>query len=293
MQLIHKKGIDGTGTRIAIIDTSPVTDPELFVQHSAIEKDRIEIRNKADTISDNNDHAIVCTSIAVGRAFWGLRINPSGCDNISLHYPGGVAPGAKATVFLVNLKNLDTVIAAIDEVNAGDYDVLSLSFGDPDNQDSITECLEKLKGKTIIVAAAGNSGNNRSVAHPAKLPNVISVGSLDDDFKPSGFSAENRHVDTYYCGEVLAPCRDPTGCMLKISIGTSMATAGIAGLVCLLMQCAIKHGYEVQMRKKENMMKLLDKVIEKNDGKPTHNLDFLIKAYEEKETFEWIDINDD
>ena len=148
----------------------------------------------------------------------------------------------------------------------------------------LMKCLENFNDKTIIVAAAGYSGNNDSVDHLARLPNVISVGSLDENFKPSGFS---QRVNTYDCGEVFAPCKID-GLILKIFTGTSMATPGIAGLVCLLMQYAIKCDYEVQMRKTENMMKLPEKVIEKNAGKPNHNLEFLIKAHKQKEIFDKI-----
>ena len=82
--------------------------------------------------------------------------------------------------------------------------------------------------------------------------------------------------------------QDQTGLMLKISTSTSMATPGIAGLVCLLIQCAIKRDYEVLMRKTENMMKLREKVSKKNAGKLTHNLGFLIKAHKQKEIFDKI-----
>ena len=290
MVSIHDKSIDGTGIRIAIIDQ--IGPREKFVHHQAIDDNRIEKRVMAEGDYDYSDHALLCTSIAVGRAFNGLCIDPYGYNNISLQYPGGIAPGAKATVFLVNYEDPDTISDALNEVYAGDYHVLSISFGKSDNDEGITECLKKLKGKTIIVAAAGNVGNTRPVDYPARLHDVISVGSLDKYFKPSSFSAENKHVNTYYCGEVFAPCRDPTGQMLRHYTGTSMATPGIAGLVCLLMQCAIKHGYDVHMRKKENMMKLLDQVIEKNDGKPTPNLEFIIKAYEEKEIFSIYDNED-
>ena len=284
LRSIHGQNIDGTGIRIAIIDGMGKKNS---VQHKAIDNDRIIKRVMVEGDYDYDNHALVCTSIAVGQAFDdGLHIKPSRGDTADkLSYPGGVAPGAEATVFLVNLNNRKSIIAALDEVVAGDYHVLSMSLVCSKNLGYIAERLEKLEGKTIIVAAAGNSGNNCPVAYPARLPYVISVGSLSDYLKTSGFSPENSLVNTYYCGEVFAPCIDVTGCMLKISTGTSMATPGIAGLVCLFMQCAIKHGYGKQMGKKENMMKLLQKVIEKYD---TPNLEYIIKAYKKKKTFDKI-----
>ena len=113
------------------------------------------------------------------------------------------------------------------------------------------KCLKKFNDKTIIVAEIRATMIQLTIQ---QVPNVISVRSLDENFKPSGFSAENQHVKIYDCGKVFAPFKID-GLMLKISTGTSMATPRIAGLVCLLMQYAIKHDYEVQMKKTENMMK--------------------------------------
>ena len=293
LSLIHDKGIDGTGTKIAIIDVSHAQEPTgIQVTHEALrskyERNEIEVKKVADG-DDSEGHALVCTSIAVGKAFTdGLRVDCNEEKNIDLPYPGGVAPGAKATVFLVDMGDINSIKQALDSVCHGDYHVLSMSFGFLDVINEIEDRLERLKDKTIIVAAAGNSGNNVPVSYPARHPGVISVGALDVNFKPSGFSAENKDVDTYYCGEVLAPCSDSTKRMLKISTGTSMATPGIAGLVCLLMQCAKKHGYEAQMKKKENMMKVLNKVVYKETptGKIINNLRFLLKAYKEKETLD-------
>ena len=310
LKLIHES-IDGTGIRIAIIEEIDIYHPSDYkiLKHKALEKTNTVIKDMAIydndnhmAVDDNNDamdvdttegnydhydnHALVCTSIAVGKAFddgWCLDCTKG--INTATSYPGGVAPGAKATVFLVNIKKFDTVIKALREVIDGNYHVLSLSWRLPENNDIMTKCLQKLNDRTIIVAAAGNSGNNDPVEYPAKLSNVISVGSLDENFKVSSFSADNKDVNTYYCGELFAPCMDPTFRKLSKSTGTSMATPGIAGLVCLLMQCAVNHGYESPMRKTENMRKLLEKVIQNDAGRPIPNLNFLIEAHQNEEIF--------
>ena len=70
----------------------------------------------------------------------------------------------------------------------------------------IEDRLDRLKDNTIIVAAAGNLGNNIPVSYPARHPGVIRIGTLDVNFKPSDLLAENNEFDTYLCSEVVAPC---------------------------------------------------------------------------------------
>jgi len=54
------------------------------------------------------------------------------------------------------------------------------------------ERLDSMKGKTILVASAGNKGNNKSVTFPARHPAVISVGSLHFFFKYPIFLLETQ-----------------------------------------------------------------------------------------------------
>ena len=91
------------------------------------------------------NYALVCTSIAVGEGFIdGLHMDCNDEKMIDLPYPGGIAPGAKATTFIVDL-GISILLNR-----------RSMSFECLYDFDEIEDRLERLKDNTIIVAAAGN-----------------------------------------------------------------------------------------------------------------------------------------
>lgn len=258
--------IKGNNTKIAIIDGIDSPTEGFYAHHKAFS---IGGNRKIDSeiirgIGSGTvpDHATVCAGIAVGEPFEGLAVT----NNIisTLNYPGGVAPEAYAKLFLVDLSDPTTLHTAVEKIKEEKYDVVSLSFGS--NVENTKFCTELAELKdTIVVAAAGNSGNAVKVASPACLANVISVGCLDVFCKPSLFTADNKFVDTFCYGEVMAPS-GPTNQILKWSVGTSMATPAIAGLVCLIIQCAKHQEYYPDIMKKYKIMQLLDKMISKKAG---------------------------
>ena len=237
LKQINGKEINGSGLKIAIIDISQANQNQgIQLDHNAFDKpDDCTIEPKVVSSSTKNTcHALTCTAVAVGEPYHKAYLK---CDKEvkRTDYPGGVAPRAKATVFLVDFTS-KSINEALDMIKAGDFDVVSMSFGGQHDDAEIAKRLDALKDKTVLVAAAGNVGNNNPVSFPARHPAVISVGSLNTYFKVSEFSAENPGVDIYYCGEQLAPCSNPNNKkLLKFSTGTSIATPGIAGLVCLLL----------------------------------------------------------
>ena len=104
-----------------------------------------------------------------------------------------------------------------------------MSFGGEHENTEIAGCIER---QTILLAAAGNKGNNDPVDFPAGHPAVISVGSLNTYSKVSEFSAENPVLISITVGNNWH-FSHPNQKLLKFSMGTSIATPGIAGLVCL------------------------------------------------------------
>ena len=287
---VHEEGITGSGIKIAIIDTFDVRFPNdgTMKRHMAFKNAKLTIINKT-TARDKNkreDHALKCTAIIVGQSFKGHFLSADRFP-IESSYPGGVAPKADATLYLVNHRDEkhESLNAAFKEVAEGCFDVLSLSFG------NYAEWMKKpikeiLKHNTIVVAAAGNDGNWTGVTNPALVKGVISVGSLNTRLMVSETSPTGEKVDIHFYGEIMVPVSDDdAGDTLMFSKGSSMAAPGIVGMICLLLQCAKKHGYGIL--NKEVLLEILKKLITTDDGVYAHpDQKSLIKAYNNKEEFD-------
>ena len=280
LQAVHDAGITGSGINIAIIDTfdSRYLKDGIVKEHFALKIPPLKIKSKKSP----SDHALMCTAIVVGQRFDGYR--DDGSREVTCSYPGGVAPGANATLFLVNLGDHRSLRKAFKKVAKRDFHVVSLSFGGPAKW--MEKYIKRIQEKnTIVVAAAGNGGNWEGVLEPASFKDVISVGSLDTFLNKSKSSPKGDDVDIYFHGEIMVPISDSSKKKLKFSQGTSMATPGIAGLICLLLQCTKKHDYDI---KKIEILLILKKMFTTittehgivYDHKPIK--DYLIKAYKDR-----------
>ena len=292
IKAVHNKGINGQDVKIAIIDSYDIKwDSDILTKHYALMRNgqlKVKLSIKTDdepskrNCGNHDSHALQCTAIAVGEEF--ADGTCKGFPGIECKYAGGVAPKAEATLFLVNGKD-ETQKALLDVLN-GDFDVLSMSFGSADNKYS--EYLEGIKEKTLMVASAGNFGN-RVHLYPAQSKDVISVGAFDMYFRIPPYSLQDETVDIFYLGELMAPWSDATGKKLQLVGGTSMAAPGIAGMICLLIQCAKKHSFRFRLTK-DMILKLLKKMIIGPDcnGSFTWDHRFLVEAFDSKIKFEGV-----
>jgi len=102
------------------------------------------------------------------------------------------------------------VATAMAEVAEAGFDIVNLSFGEYFTDDGepplvIDTAVQVLSARSVVVAAAGNHGNIKSLppdlvppglaenspSYPAALPEVVAVGALDDAGRRAPFSPKN------------------------------------------------------------------------------------------------------
>lgn len=233
----NERGLDGTGTTIAVLDTG------VDESHPTLENSVTNVIQTAD--GDPQD--------PVGHGTWvASAISGEGAE-VSGAILEGVAPMSN----IINGKVLNdrgtgrisNIITGAQRAAKAGADVVNLSLGIPNacGQDStICQSLDSIAANTntVIAAAAGNLGPGRSPHLPAQCRNTIAVGSVRESGEPSSFSSRGPVCDGITYPDVAAPggasnegilgaAPDSATRALK---GTSMATPYVAGAAALLKQ---------------------------------------------------------
>jgi subtilisin family serine protease len=126
--------------------------------------------------------------------------------------------------------------------------VLNMSFGtprdtlDPHSPPPHADVMRyAVTQGAIPVAAIGNSGKKEKF-FPAALPDVIAVGSINEEGRRSAFSSWGRHISLCASGERIIS----TGLRgYRESTGTSFAAPYVSGTVALLAARAKRFGKEL------------------------------------------------
>ncbi len=227
-------GCDGTGVRIAILDTGVRESHEVFqAAGSGTASGTIFIEGIDYTgtplggTRDYIGHGTFIASI--------LAAQPENSLGIT-----GIAPGAE----LVPMKCFDKEDASVSVLTQAIYDaadiyecdIIHMSWGTESEDDGLLEAVEYAYEKgCILVASAGNDGNSAEF-YPAAWPQVISVGAADRDFKRTGFSQQNSQTLILAPGSGIAGAghtSDRASCTLT---GTSYAAAYVTGAAALALQ---------------------------------------------------------
>ncbi|MEU3784706.1 S8 family peptidase [Streptomyces sp900129855] len=242
----RQAGYDGTGVRIAVLDTGvDETHPDLQGRQEAEQN----FSASPDT-EDRFGHGTHAASIAAG----------TGAKSGGTYE--GVAPGAR----ILDAKVLDddgygsdsAVIAGMEWAADQHADIVNLSLGHRDmpGVDLVEEAVNRLSAERgiLFVAASGNNGPDAgTIDSPGSAEQALSVGAVDGSDAVAPFSSRGPAADgTVIKPDITAPgvaitAAVPSGSVLTgrygeqppgytTLSGTSMATPHVAGAAALLKQ---------------------------------------------------------
>ena len=242
--LPHGEGYFGKGSIVAILDTGMAMHPDF--------RNRVmqfyDFVNGHTGMYDDNGHGTHLAGIIGGNG------------GLSNGKYTGIAPGCQYIVLKVldamGNGNIETVVRAVDWILKNQVQLnirfLNISIGmmpqtKREEQSALILAIQELWDHGIcVVAASGNNGPGASsVTVPGTIPELITVGSLDDDdrilLKGSMHLGYSGRGPTEICvtkPEILAPgthiisCGSHGGYVGKS--GTSMATAVVTGGLAVL-----------------------------------------------------------
>ncbi|WP_051267513.1 S8 family serine peptidase [Nakamurella lactea] len=236
-------GFDGTGVRVAVLDTGiDETHPDVAGKVKA-SKGFIA----GEGIVDGHGHGthVAATVAGTGNASNGLR--------------KGVAPGADLLIGKV-LDNAgsgpsSTIIDGMEWATEQEHaDVVSMSLGgDPtDGSDPMSQAVNNLTDSTgaLFVIAAGNAGPVAgTVGTPGAAAEALTVAATDKSDKLANFSSRGPRTDGALKPDIAAPgvnivaaraagtsLGSPVDALYTSLNGTSMATPHVAGSAAILAQ---------------------------------------------------------
>lgn len=244
-------GYDGSGVRVAILDTGIYDSSDYNV---VLEKDFVD--------DDSSTHDGYGHGTHVAGIIGGSGGGSSGKYR-------GVAPGA--LLIDAQIGNLTGGIEVEDVVDAinwasttGDADIISMSFGYsyPEVHNDITQALsDATENGVICVASAGNSGPDYFTgSYPAAGIDVITVGATDENDELASFSSWGPSFTNLAYPDVVAPGVDIISAEAKFSYisqydrftgnyfeysgnadyvpasGTSMSCPMVAGALAILLE---------------------------------------------------------
>lgn len=231
---LWNKGFKGQNTVVAILDTG------CDVTHTDLKEN---IVGQFNFTGDNNgDFHDVTDHTGHGTHVSGIV----GAKNTI--YDIGVAPATKLLILKTigydvpsSTKNLISAIRFASSwkgENGETVDVINLSLGTTDNDPELRTAIDEALEKDIfVVVAAGNNGDGSEetdeILYPGYYEEVIQVGSVGKDLKPSFMSNTNKNIDFLSTGESIFSTFF-NNAYIKCS-GTSMAAPHVSGAISLII----------------------------------------------------------
>ena len=225
LQAIHAEaaqqyGLDGTGVRIAVIDSGVNLD-DLNLSHVT----RLSLRD--DDGADQYGHGTIVSGIIAG-----VHDNDVGVNGLS---PGVELISIK--VFVGNESVSFSLLAkAVDTALSYECDIINLSLSASVNNETLQNAVHRaVQQGVIVVAASGNDGNMQA-HYPGAYPFVAGVGAVGLGNQVSVFSQRNPEGAQYTW--LVAPGESVYGgtYLSVIDSGSSFSCAFVSAAAALARQ---------------------------------------------------------
>jgi subtilisin len=231
-EIVHNSSINGSGVKIAILDTG------IDYYHEDLDDNYKGgydfVFNDPDPFDDSwNGHGTHMAGIAAA-------------ENNGIGVVG-VAP--EADIYAVKVLDgsgfglASWVIAGIEWAVENDMDIITMSFGsgpdDPDLESLKLACDNAYNSGVLLVASAGNTLGG-DVLYPARLDSVIAVTATNESDQYASFSPIDPEVELAAPGvdinsTISSMASLPTTEKYWHMSGTSMASPHVAGTAALIM----------------------------------------------------------
>jgi hypothetical protein len=159
---------------------------------------------------------------------------------------GGYTYGIAKEVKLNSVRVLDcsgngsssNIIAGINWItaNAQRPAVVNISFGGARNDAIDNAIMKSIDSGIVYIVAAGNDNVDASNISPARVPQALTIGALDQGQHRAGFSNYGGVVDFYLPGVGVYSAFSTSNTAQALSSGTSMAAPIAAGMAAVALE---------------------------------------------------------